>query len=246
MPKGVLLTQLSPISSKPPTAPPKLLSTSNTSEQSENTVSISSLGSYQTTYTPTHYMATDTNKPTTHNTTPNEQTILKTNHTHPYLMEITTATKPDSISDINFDPCLGVSPNICNTGTETMPTLCECDDSGIWTIIQKRFDGSVDFYRNWTEYKEGFGDSNREFWLGNEAIHMITADANYSLKIFLTGWDSITKYALYDVFKIADEANGYRLTIHGFSGDAGDSLTVNHNGQMFSTFDMDNDGQKNM
>ena len=123
-----------------------------------------------------------------------------------------------------------------------MPSYCECAENGIWTIIQRRFDGSVNFYRNWTEYKEGFGDLNCEYWLGNDAIHQITSSANYTLKIYLTDWDNVTKYAMYDTFRIADEADGYRLTIGGYFGDAGDSMTINHDGQMFSTKDEDNDG----
>ena len=46
---------------------------------------------------------------------------------------------------------------------------------------QEWIDGSVDLYRNCTEYREVFGDSNGELLLGNEAIHQMTFNANYKL-----------------------------------------------------------------
>ena len=117
---------------------------------------------------------------------------------------------------------------------------CACTSDGIWTVIQKRFDGSVDFYRNWTDYKEGFGDVSGEFWLGNDVIHQLTTSANYTLKIVLTDWDNVTKYTIYNSFNIANEADGYRLTVGEWSGNAGNSMNV-HNGKMFTTRDKDND-----
>ncbi|CAL4060461.1 unnamed protein product, partial [Meganyctiphanes norvegica] len=35
--------------------------------------------------------------------------------------------------------------------------------------------------------------------------------------------------------------NNYKLTVTGYTGDAGDALTLRHNGQAFTTYDQDND-----
>ena len=47
---------------------------------------------------------------------------------------------------------------------------------GAWTYVLNRFDGSVDFFRNWTNYKVGFGDPSKEFWLGLEHLYHLTGE----------------------------------------------------------------------
>ena len=106
-----------------------------------------------------------------------------------------------------------------------MQVLCDMiTDGGGWTVFQRRLDGSVDFYRDWSSYKKGFGVLNGEFWLGNDNLHRLTAAGNVTLRVDLEDFEGNIRYAEYTTFKVADEADKYRLLIGGYSGTAGDSL----------------------
>lgn len=37
-------------------------------------------------------------------------------------------------------------------------------------VIQRRQDGTVNFYRKWVDYKRGFGSAAGEYWLGMTGI----------------------------------------------------------------------------
>ncbi|KAL3885243.1 hypothetical protein ACJMK2_025331 [Sinanodonta woodiana] len=118
---------------------------------------------------------------------------------------------------------------------------CDMDtDGGGWTFIQRRVSGDVDFYRNWSDYKQGFGDLNGNFWVGNDNIHSITAQGNYQLRIDLSLLVTNKTYATYSSFKVGDENSGYFLTVGWYSGTAGDSFSY-QSGAKFSTKDQDND-----
>ena len=79
----------------------------------------------------------------------------------------------------------------------------------------------MDFFRGWNDYKRGFGDVEFEHWLGNQYIHRLTSRRSYTLRIDLEDWNGRTAYATYSNFSIDSEANGYRLTVSGYSGIAG-------------------------
>ena len=115
-----------------------------------------------------------------------------------------------------------------------------CDMNGGWTVFQKRLDGSVDFFRNWCNYREGFGNLEGEFWLGLETLHRITSEKNYMLRVELENFKGERRYAEYERFTIADGKQDYILALGTYNGNAGDGLTK-HSGLAFSTKDRDND-----
>ena len=119
-----------------------------------------------------------------------------------------------------------------------------CDmetDGGGWTVFQRRMDGSVDFYRYWTDYQQGFGNLSGEFWLGLDKIHRL-ASAPTQVRVDLRDFEGNSAYAQYTTFSVGDSSSKYTLSVSGYSGTAGDSLAAHHNGAKFSSRDQDNDG----
>ena len=60
------------------------------------------------------------------------------------------------------------------------------------TIVQRRFDGSESFARNWSDYRIGFGKPVEfvdghcrpgEYWIGNEYIHKMFGRRTATLKV---------------------------------------------------------------
>ncbi|XP_052087278.1 fibrinogen-like protein A isoform X4 [Mytilus californianus] len=108
-----------------------------------------------------------------------------------------------------------------------------------WTVIQRRIDGSTDFNRNWNDYKEGFGDPRKEYWLGNKYLNIMTSSGRYELRVDLVDTNHKKTYAVYKTFVIGDENSKYKLTIGDYTGTAGNKMNYS-NGNSFSTKDRDN------
>ncbi|KFM71328.1 Techylectin-5B, partial [Stegodyphus mimosarum] len=125
------------------------------------------------------------------------------------------------------------------------PVFVYCDmetDGGGWTVFQRRRDGSIDFLREWQDYKHGFGNVGSEFWLGNENLYLLTHQDLYELRIDLRDFEEGRAFAKYGGFAVGSEREKYMLKLLGplTGGDAGDGMTY-HASMPFSTIDVDND-----
>ena len=132
-----------------------------------------------------------------------------------------------------------------HTRTGAVEVYCDMEtDGGGWTVLMRRQDGSVDFYRNWTDYKSGFGNLEGEHWLGLDNMYLLThqSSAPPQLRVDLADWEGNTAFAKYGQFSVSDEDSDYTLSVSGYqsASTAGDALT-GHNGHRFSTIDRDND-----
>ena len=89
---------------------------------------------------------------------------------------------------------------------------------GGWTVFQRRLDGSVDFYRGWQDYQNGFGNLNGEFWLGLDKIHRLTTTSKNELRIDMEDTYGNTRYAEYDFFAVTSEQQKYQLSLGTYAG----------------------------
>ncbi|XP_043238892.1 techylectin-5B-like [Amphibalanus amphitrite] len=162
--------------------------------------------------------------------------------------ETNGTSQQDSIardcSDLPRGTTSGVYMIMVDLQTPT-PAYCDMDDGEGWTVFQRRADITPrqDFFQDWEAYKWGLGSLEGEFWWGLHYLWQLTSQNRiYELRVDLWDWDEQTRYATYQKFTIASEADGYRLDFvnSSYAGDAGDSLSY-HNGMKFSTFDRDND-----
>jgi len=138
------------------------------------------------------------------------------------------------------------------------------NNAGDWTSVMSRTHGDVDFYRDWQQYKDGFGESGGDHWLGLSHLHelcnkdspcCLRFDLRYTGKPFASdgNWhgpsgkkvDPILErsdgsyFAEYSKFFIENEGENFRLHVSEYAGNAGDSLFTG-DGKEFTTLDRDN------
>ena len=133
--------------------------------------------------------------------------------------------------------------------SDGLEVYCDMNTGGGgWIVIQRRQDGSVDFYRDWADYRAGFGNLAGEFWLGNDKLRTLTESVSgtWQLRIDFENWQNDKAWSEFGVFRISGEDFQLQVSSYNTESTAGDSLSLNsssytHKGMLFSTKDKEND-----
>ena len=144
-----------------------------------------------------------------------------------------------------------------NTGVHLLNNFCGddctqaeayCDTSnggGGWIVVQRRLNkSSVDFNRTWVEYEDGFGNLTGEFWYGLKALHCLTGQGGWEMRMDITLANGTKIVLQYEQFEVASAKDKYKLTVGGFQGTTTDPMAT-HNKMYFTTKDSDNDLNSN-
>ncbi|XP_067655340.1 fibrinogen-like protein 1 [Haliotis asinina] len=191
----------------------------------------------------------ETTSTTTPTTTTTTTTPVPTSPTPDPLLALYGGYVPTDCEDVRN---LGFSTNGTyhirpNGSSIHFTVVCEFHVDSVWTLIQRRIDGSLDFFRKWDEYKHGFGNISSEFWLGNEKIHLLTRQRAYGLGIDMWDWPDPSKeedvsthyFSQSSYFRVDNETSHYRLHVpqdyFSYTGFGGSGLRV-HAGP-FLTYD---------
>ncbi|TMW47269.1 hypothetical protein DOY81_007650 [Sarcophaga bullata] len=151
---------------------------------------------------------------------------------------------PTSCTGYNQKYCQNLKCQIINHvyGPQPFTVPCVMPSHKWWTVIQRRFNGGVDFYRSWSDYKAGFGNLDGEFFIGLDKLHALTATLKpVVLLIFMRDVHGTASYVRYSNFQVASERENYKLiSVGSFMGNTENRLSL-HVGYPFSTKDRDND-----
>lgn len=130
---------------------------------------------------------------------------------------------------------------------ESIEVLCDMDSNGGgWTVFFNRQpqEEPLDFNEYWENFKNGFGDINTEFWLGNDLLHVLTSSqgTSYSLRVDAEDFSGNSRWAEWNVFSVGSEDTKYQLSLREYDSNStmGDSFSQN-SGSPFTTLDNDND-----
>lgn len=161
-------------------------------------------------------------------------------------LEQSLAKQEKATNEISLlSDCIGKSRKIHKLSIPSSNRIFVPCDSSLagagWIVIQRRQDGSENFYRSMKEYRAGFGNLANEFFLGLDRLYLLTKSWQHELYIYLKNFNNEVSYARYSNFRIGDQNENYALkSLGNYSGNASDAMSVQLNMQ-FSAYDADHD-----
>jgi len=171
-----------------------------------------------------------------------------------YLQQTTTTTTTTTTTELasHAKSCEEIQANTgknvsgvfdINVDGNIVKVYCDMDtDGGGWTVLQQRGDnGNPEdyFHRDWADYEQGFGDPEKDYWVGLRYWNKITQSEDMQLLIILEDFSQDEIEASYTNFKISDASDNYRMD-YTAPETKYDSLKK-QKGQQFTTRDRDND-----
>ena len=108
-------------------------------------------------------------------------------------------------------------------------------------MMRNDYDGSNSYFfnRSWAGYKDEFGNLTSLYWIGLDRLHEVS-QYGCRIRFDFQRQNGNWQFAEYSHFSVAGSSDNYRLSVGGYSGDFSDGMAY-HNGQQFSTYDVDND-----
>jgi hypothetical protein len=132
------------------------------------------------------------------------------------------------------------------------PVYCDMTRGG-WTVVQKQFNGDVDFQRNYSDYINGFGNVSGDHWLGLDKIRALTTipGNTSSLRIDFELYTGERHYQLYADVSVDTPASSYKLHVTETPHDLSTLAAIwthsykgmyANNGRLFAAIDHDVSG----
>ena len=76
--------------------------------------------------------------------------------------------------------------DFCGNDDTRADAYCDTvNGGGGWLVVQRRRDGTGDFNRKWVEYENGFGRLTGNFWYGLRALHCLTGQGGWEMRMDL-------------------------------------------------------------
>ena len=113
--------------------------------------------------------------------------------------------------------------------------------------MQRRISDSVDFYRDWDDYVNGFGEADGNYWMGLEEMHQLTTTHDMSLYVDIETFEGEPFTLKLETFSVGNASSNYTMHFSGYSQSSDrvkqPIFSSQYNDMMFTTRDRDNDLQ---